>query len=229
MKRIARGVSLALLSVLGCSSTENTQPLGAADMGVVDLDSGANDVAVTDAGALDGGIVECFPDGDSIIRDQAGVDRLRGCEAVIGALHLNSLITDLSGLTTVRYISSVWVLEGFGATDLTGLESVESIGQLIVQSSALESLHGLTNLSEVPIDLNLNGSGLRQIDLPLVVHLSRLTLTNNAQLESLRGLSGLESVRSFRLTSRASHRSLPPSEIDAFIDRVDIESIVFGE
>jgi hypothetical protein len=131
----------------------------------------------------------------------AAAPNLRGIRATLSdvAFFGNGSLNDLSGLETLERIGGVLQLRmARNLTSLHGLRSLRSLGNLAVDTTAVGSLEGLEQLREV----------------------GHLVIRDNPNLTSLRGLEGL-----CRVTNGVTifgNPQLPESEIQAFLDRVEI-------
>ena len=108
-------------------------------------------------------------------------------------------LISLSGLETLERIGGRLQIRTMPAlTDLRGLRSLRSVRFLTVDNTVVTSLEGVERLEEIEV----------------------LTIRDNRQLTSLRGLEGL-----CRITGGVyifDNPLLPESEIQAFLERVEI-------
>lgn len=127
---------------------------------------------------------------------------LRGVRGVLDDLFFFSNdLSDLSGLETIERVGRHFHLRILpNLTSLRPLRSLRSVGgRFDISQTAVTSLEGLEQVQEVEM----------------------LWITHNPQLTSLRGLSGLCRIGEGGL-DLFDNPLLPESEIQAFLDRVEI-------
>jgi len=133
--------------------------------------------------------------------DGAEAPNLRGVRATLSDIGFYGApnLTSLAGLETLEHIGGRLQIRNMPAlTDLRGLRSLRSARALAVDNTVVTSLEGAEQLREVEL----------------------LTIRDNRQLVSLRGLDGL-----CRITGGVyifDNPLLPESEIQAFLERVEI-------
>jgi hypothetical protein len=131
----------------------------------------------------------------------AEAPNLRGIRATLSDVGFYGApnLTSLSGLETVERIGGRLQIRDMPVLpNLRGLRSLRSVRFLVVDNTTVTSLEGAEQLQEVEV----------------------LTIRENRQLTSLRGLDGL-----CRVTGGLNiygNRQLPESEIQAFLERVEV-------
>lgn len=234
-----RALRVAVLALAGCGGDPGS-------------DSGADTDTVGGPMPPDLGAdaVVCGAPADWASQDEQ-IAALAGCEVYEGSLYIHESILDLSPLSSLRIIrghvtstsKNDETLEGLDALEWVGsfhfsdakLQDLSALGNLtgvddyfeLIALEELESLHGLEGLQFVgggvkleanPGLTDLEGlSGLERID-------GDLTIWANENLASLDGLSALQSVGG-NVTIRLNPQLLP-TEVDAFLDRVEIDGVV---
>jgi hypothetical protein len=143
---------------------------------------------------------------DSVeIRDQAGLDRLSGCERLVGALTLYAFEgmdeTPLRSLRGVDGSVSVEGDSGFSVADpLAGFRSLEEVGALKVSGIPRLSLEGLESAT---VSGGLQLSGVAQLIAPAgAPHLGRdvwLEIDASPELRDLQAFAGVTALRALRL------------------------------
>lgn len=123
--------------------------------------------------------------GDELAISTPHLKSLHGLESLItvgGALGIGGdSLSSLAGLSSLQSVGGIFSLGDGLYEDCTGLESLQEVGGMFISSyEHLKRLDGLNNLN--------------------VVH-NNLTITNMSDLESIEGLSGLESVHNLSITS----------------------------
>ncbi len=140
-----------------------------------------------------------------------------------------------SSITSLRFLSSLEVIDGFVAfrealsiNSLEGMEGVRQIGgSLTIYRTPLSMLVGLEGLTEVGGDLVIEEGGLRVLQgLDSLV-----SIGGDLRITSTRDLFTLANLRSLRRVEGDLHiyfnPSLPESEVDAFIARIEVGGTVF--
>lgn len=155
---------------------------------------------------------------NSQLQDLSGFPALEIVDVSVVLTH-NKLLRSLEGFDDVTIEGTLWlagaqitsldILEGFdlsgglgieesGITDLQGLEHVESMKYLwVLNNPQLTSFDGLENLSQVEIELSIEGNpSLKSLSgLQKLKRVEReLSIMENPSLESLEGLNALERV-----------------------------------
>ena len=131
----------------------------------------------------------------------AEAPNLRGVRATLSDVGFYGApnLTSLSGLETLERIGGRLQIRNMSVLpDLRGLRSLRSVRVLTVDNTTVTSLEGAEQLQEVEV----------------------LTIRDNRQLTSLRGLEGL-----CRITGGVNifdNRQLPESEIQALLERVEV-------
>ena len=147
------------------------------------------------------------PAGDLIIQNQAQVnyfvDQCPDVDTIQGSLiigDLNSDITDISGLLSIRVITGGFTAQHNNSlTSLKGLDSIISIGGWLTisknqQLTSLEHLEGITTVQGA-ISINKND---QLVDLSGLENVSAfdgdLIISDNAKLTSLAGLASIQNA-----------------------------------
>lgn len=128
------------------------------------------------------------------------VDSLWGLTAINGDFHVDlaANLTNLSGLGNVTSIDALQIYES-GLTDLTGLGNLASLRSLRIGfassvSPSLVSLQGMPHVTSVS-DVIIKAPALTNLKgLENVKHIDILDINDNAELTSLQGLEGLDSI-----------------------------------
>jgi Leucine-rich repeat (LRR) protein len=105
-----------------------------------------------------------------------------------GDLSISSFpqLSSLSGLAALETVSAIVLIENASFSSLAGLSGAPRLERLVVQSCPLSSLSGVEALKVG--DLSVSFSALTSLSgLGDATQLSRLLLSNNAQLDSLEG------------------------------------------
>ena len=203
-----------VLPATGCPSTNTTQDCTPVDLSWIDTAPrcGEDPILyneVTAPRAVTPGCEVFVNHLDFTNGFDAAAPNLRGIRATLSdvAFFGNGSLNDLSGLETIERIGGVLQLRMTrNLTSLRGLRSLRSLGNLAVDTTAVGSLEGLEQLREV----------------------GHLVIRDNPDLTSLRGLEGL-----CRVTNGVTifgNPQLPESEIQAFLDRVEITGpVVLGD
>lgn len=142
-------------------------------------------------------------DGDVTLTTQAQVQALAGCTDLPGALTIRGEVGDLTPLTSLRHVAGALIIDGQDhfyppvPISLTGLESLESVGALVVQNSPVTSLEPLSGLTDIPGSLTLASLP----DLPSLEGLHNITHVGDTleilagnHLDDFTGLRGLQRV-----------------------------------
>ncbi len=154
--------------------------------------------------------------GNVILNGQAAVDAFvsNGCNYVEGLRISGADVVDLSGLSTINRVGSSGLTVVF-CTALTSLSGLDNITQVDGQISldllyALEDLTGLSNLQTVGGRLNVNNCSLLQdlTGLGSLTKLNYLNIISNSGLKSLNGLDNLTEVEILHVSLSDSLLSL---------------------
>ena len=212
------GVALGLAAA--CGREGPTTSLQPGDASTADVD--ASDAPVRpDSGPVDSGAepVTCGTRFDRF-RTQAQIDSLDGCEVFLGHLYLTSIELDLSPLRSLRIVGGE-ISSGAQdrGVDFSGLESLEKVQATFAIGSPTRQLTGLERLRQVGAVV-ISGRSDTDIDLPALETVDELRINQMPELASLRGLASLREVE---LLVLEQNPSLPQSEIDAFLERVQVE------
>jgi hypothetical protein len=199
-KNITRMLGLLALPIgsLPCACSRNAVDLGdnAAPVSVVGQDT------------------RCGPSGivpeAVVVKTQADLDALAGCESIAGDLKLQVFRgIDLSPLGSLRSVAGVLDIQDAGAgwlESLHGLEALEQVGGLNIWNTKVQSLEPLSHLQKLdysplsgpPGVLSLHGNdNLKDLHgLERAQGLSSIDIASSAALESLSGLIVPESLAS---------------------------------
>ena len=168
------------------------------------------------------------------IRLSSDIEALAGCDIYRGTIDFayfrsageefsfSEILPPLRGIEGTLNIFHVFYLQ-----TLKGLESLEYVGELNIRSQVdLRDISALANLEEVGEWLHISGNPalLSLHGLENVHTVGRLSITHNDSLQSLDGLAGLERVYG-DLTIR-SNSGLSSAEIEAFVDRLDVDGAI---
>ena len=154
--------------------------------------------------AIQNGISQC-PAGDLIIQNQAQVNyyvnQCPSVDTIHGALiigDLNSDITDISGLTTLKVVTGgLTVQHNNSLQSLNGLDSITTIGgwMTISKNKQLESLAHLEGVTTIngSISINKNDELNNTLGLKNVISYNGdLTITENPKLINIKGFSNIQ-------------------------------------
>jgi hypothetical protein len=152
-------------------------------------------------------------EGDVIVRTQADVDALEGCEVIEGDLHIAAFegadLRPLHALTTVREKLDIGSTEFFTAEDLEGSDAAAAQA---LQQHWLASLQGLESLESVGA-LRMTGYAGRDVD-PLgnLQHITggELMIQLNSELERLEGLRNAKGIHNLYVTGCPSLYDIEP-------------------
>lgn len=137
--------------------------------------------------------------GDIMLTTQAEVDAF-DCTSVEGTLRISGNdIIHLNALGGLRNVGELIIENNPNLDDLSGLSTLDSIGDLgganlvISNNATLSNLDGLSSLTAIGGSLIIsNNAMLRNIDgLSSVSRISSIHIFNNAELENIDGLSGI--------------------------------------
>jgi hypothetical protein len=222
-------VSTAALTTWLASAACGADPAGSGDTADATSSGGADSSGVATTESTGAPPVTCGAPGDEASTD-AEIAALEGCEVYLGS------VTLLAGASSVAPLMSLRVLEGelfLGGTNsplttLEGLEQLEAVGDLTLNSHNLANLLPLRGLTEVNGDFTMlsmfNLVDLRGLESLRLVE-GNLELLANPMLMSVDGLEGLEEVRGdFEATSYMT--PLPRAAVQALVDRIQIGGMV---
>lgn len=131
-------------------------------------------------------------DGSIRVRNQRDLQRLEGCTEVTGNLHILSLITDdLRELNRLRQVGGTLQLRMSGS--LEGLENLEAVGDLLLESLDAPTLAPLSNLRQIGTGDGDDGS---------------LVIQGFERARDLAGLGGVQRVRSIEVMDAGALASL---------------------
>ncbi len=155
---------------------------------------------------------------DAYIFNQEQLAELAGCTDMSGSLYLNSGVTDLAPLVSLRHIAgkldisgSSYTTEPKGLLLLAGLEALESVGGLVIKNVSMTDLEPLAGLTSIPGDVQITGL-LRLESLEGLHKLEyiggELNIGGGKQLVDLNGLRNLQQVGTHIFISQLEITSL---------------------
>jgi hypothetical protein len=206
MKRASFVAVLLGLITLGCPTTNTTRDCAPIDLSWIETAPRCGDdlslyTYINAPGAVTPGCQVFVQRLDFSSFFGAEAPNLRGIRATLSDVGFYGApnLTSLSGLETVERIGGLLQIRDMPLLpNLQGLRSLRSVRELVVDNTTVTSLEGAEQLREVEV----------------------LTIRENRQLTSLRGLEGL-----CRVTGGLNiygNRQLPESEIQAFLERVEV-------
>lgn len=123
---------------------------------------------------------------------------LAGIERVEYGLRIDAELTSLHGLEQLQHVERLDISTSTKLTSLAALSSLSSVGDTL----SIQSNHSLTSLE-----------GLESLE-----RVDTLTIAGNDRLASLDALESLDQVRKIIIQQ---NKSLPPCEVDAFVERFE--------
>jgi hypothetical protein len=205
----------------GTASLRDLRPSDASAEG--DIGAWAMDVGSGDAGAPDLStepVVCRFPPD---VSSQAEVDALSGCNIFEGRISVGTGDLDLSPLASLREIGTLWFPRSDTGRDCRDLQKLEKVGAMLIFRSPTRLQDGLENLREVGLELIITNGPATSLPFRSLRRVKRIAIGGMPNLNTLRGFESLESVERLEL---AENPRLPESEIEAFLDRVEVGRLV---
>lgn len=216
---------IACVAAIGCfTPADETLDGGrprSADSGVAEVDAGAMDAGVArrdcapppDAGRLSS--VVYVPDGCTHYKGDVLVVGVAGGEIADSPTSNVSSLVEIEGILSVQNVFMTANLRGFG-----NLERVSEV--FVISYSDLPSVSAVSRLKEVGSMTLLTAHGLRDVELSSleVIH-GDFGITDNAELESLAGLTSLRVIEGRLILSR--NPKLKSAALSAFTSRVVID------
>lgn len=147
-------------------------------------------------------------EGDVVVRTQDEVDSLEGCQVIDGDLHIVAF--EGADLRALHALTTVGEELNIGSTEFSEQpasppgewDGVQAAARQRLEERWLESLHGLESLESVGA-LLLTGYAGRDVD-PLsnlqIVTSGRLTIQNDRELEGLEGLRNVKNITNLEVT-----------------------------
>jgi hypothetical protein len=167
--------------------------------------------------------------GSLTIRDQEALAALESCAVINGSLEIIGAFADLAPLRSLQRITGTLTISMVGA--LNGLESLESVGALVLDSFNLPTLQPLSGTRQVAGSALViaRGRGLRDLSgLENVVSAS-IQIVENTDLESLTGLFVPEELQDVLIVSNPALRSIDALAPLARAKLLDIEGAAIDD